>query len=125
LWRRPKSWAEIDAEIVARRALEKAARKASRTPEEIERSRAHGRRLRLAKYGLTEVEFGRMQMEAGRFCRLCLVRPPEAIDHCHKTGRVRGLLCGGCNMAIGGFLDDPDTMRRAAAYLEGVGRSGG
>jgi hypothetical protein len=40
------------------------------------------------------------------------------VDHCHATGRVRGLLCEGHNLAIGHFSDDPLTLRLAAEYLE-------
>lgn len=40
------------------------------------------------------------------------------VDHCHKTGRVRGLLCSGCNHAVGKVRDSPDTLRRLADYLD-------
>ena len=39
-------------------------------------------------------------------------------DHCHKTGKFRGILCRACNHAIGLFKDDPTRLRSAAAYLE-------
>lgn len=42
------------------------------------------------------------------------------IDHCHVTGKVRGLLCNGCNTALGAFQDDPKVLRRAISYLKGV-----
>jgi hypothetical protein len=40
------------------------------------------------------------------------------IDHCHKTGKVRGVLCSECNSAIGKLKDDPDLLRKAIVYLE-------
>lgn len=41
------------------------------------------------------------------------------LDHCHKTGAARGLLCHNCNRGIGLLQDDPNIMRRAALYIEG------
>jgi len=40
------------------------------------------------------------------------------IDHDHKTGEIRGVLCGGCNVALGSARDDPELLRNLAAYLE-------
>ena len=41
----------------------------------------------------------------------------HSIDHCHRTGRVRGVLCQRCNVTIGYFQDDPAVCLRAIAYL--------
>lgn len=38
-------------------------------------------------------------------------------DHCHTTGKVRGILCQGCNQGIGNFKENPEALRRAADYL--------
>jgi hypothetical protein len=42
------------------------------------------------------------------------------VDHCHATGKVRGLLCHNCNRALGLLKDDKSTIRRALEYLEGA-----
>ncbi|WP_406433909.1 endonuclease VII domain-containing protein [Streptomyces sp. NBC_00631] len=70
-------------------------------------------------YGLSEVERDELIASQGGVCCICLSAPPVHVDHCHKTGRVRGVLCFNCNSAIGKLRDKPDAARRAAAYLEG------
>lgn len=75
------------------------------------------------KYNITPEQKKAMWEQQGQACALCL-RPIKLkgsgthIDHDHKTGRVRGLLCKNCNTALGLFEDNADTLRRAAAYVE-------
>jgi Recombination endonuclease VII len=54
----------------------------------------------------------------GGICPVCLKRPATQVDHDHKTGRVRGVLCLYCNAAMGAFHDDPNLIANAIAYLE-------
>ncbi|MFE7956256.1 endonuclease VII domain-containing protein [Streptomyces sp. NPDC057413] len=72
------------------------------------------------KYGLTPAELDAMITEQRGICCICLAAPAEHVDHCHETGRVRGVLCFSCNAALGQFKDRPDVIRRAAAYVEGT-----
>ncbi|MFF3502733.1 endonuclease VII domain-containing protein [Streptomyces sp. NPDC003247] len=72
------------------------------------------------KYGLTPTERDTMIASQMGLCVICLKAPAVHVDHCHETGKVRGVLCFNCNSAIGKLGDDPDAVRRAAAYLEGT-----
>jgi hypothetical protein len=79
------------------------------------------------KYGLSEMELTALRKAQEDKCGSCGVRLTAlpagkgsgwCIDHDHKTGRVRGILCHRCNLLIGMGLDDPDLLRAAASYLE-------
>lgn len=50
-------------------------------------------------------------------CLICGSVDRLHIDHCHTTGKVRGLLCGTCNAGLGMFKDSPLLLKRAAEYL--------
>ncbi|GGM00969.1 recombination endonuclease VII [Streptomyces fumigatiscleroticus] len=82
---------------------------------------AEGRAGHLKRqYGLTEAERDELIASRGGVCCICLSAPAAYVDHCHGTGRVRGVLCFSCNAALGQLKDRPDVMRRAAAYVEGI-----
>lgn len=94
---------------------------------ECERRRnSYGKRSLRWVYGLTPDQYESLQQQQAGICMIC--RNPEigrrgarkfalAIDHDHKTNRVRGLLCNKCNLGIGNFNDDPERLEAAAAYL--------
>lgn len=52
-------------------------------------------------------------------CAVCLKVPETTlnVDHCHATGRIRGLLCGECNRALGLLQDSPEIISRAAIFV--------
>lgn len=71
------------------------------------------------KYGLTQVEITARAKSQGGGCAIC-GRSDDGfpvVDHCHTTGRPRGLLCRGCNFGLGHLKDDLDLMRAAERYL--------
>lgn len=84
-----------------------------------------------SRYGLTIDEWQALLDSQGQSCAVCRLHIDELpddgrntkmhVDHCHDTGRVRGLLCSACNRALGCFRDDPHAMRAAANYVESSG----
>ena len=70
--------------------------------------------------GVTDEEYRRLLEAQGGHCALCPNVPKTRrlhVDHDHKTGRVRGLLCYRCNRALPTYLDS-DWLRRAATYVD-------
>lgn len=97
-------------------------------PSYREARRESSRKYILSQYGLTPKDYHSMLEEQGFVCAICETKPEAgnlAIDHCHKTGGVRGLLCKQCNSAIGILGDNPEGLGRALAYLEGYYESYG
>lgn len=86
-------------------------------------SRAKERRRTLRKYGITEADWDRMIAAQRSRCAICRTDKPGGkderwhIDHDHESGRVRGLLCHGCNTSLGHFRDDPNILVAALHYL--------
>lgn len=76
------------------------------------------RRRKLEKYGLTFEAFEAMLAAQRGLCLICrtLMNPP-VVDHCHRSGKVRGLLCRNCNSALGLFREKAASLIRAARYL--------
>lgn len=74
------------------------------------------------KYGITIEQFDLMLAGQGGNCAICRMPPtagkPLHVDHCHSTGRVRGLLCHQCNWYLGKVDSDPGLIGRMQQYLE-------
>lgn len=75
------------------------------------------------RYGITVEERATKLAEQDGRCAICGVTEeenlrPHHVDHDHRDGRVRSLLCSNCNTAIGKLQDAPALLRRAAAYIE-------
>ena len=75
----------------------------------------------LNKFGIDADEYNRLLVLQGNGCAICgnkcKTNKRLAVDHCHATGKVRGLLCAGCNTALGQFNDDTDMLNKAIEYL--------
>jgi hypothetical protein len=73
-----------------------------------------------AAYGLSLDDYDKMLAAQEYRCAICADGGSRrlAVDHCHETAKVRGLLCDKCNMGLGLFKDDPDRMMRAVGYLD-------
>jgi len=85
----------------------------------IERRRI--RRLEL-KYGLTPEQYAALFDTQGRCCSICKSPTPGRksewhVDHCHASGKVRGILCACCNVMLGQAKDNEYTLFEAIAYL--------
>jgi len=71
----------------------------------------------IRNYGLTlEEKQAMIETQEGK-CRICKEEKPLHVDHCHNTGKIRGLLCGICNRALGGFKDSEELLISAIGYL--------
>jgi hypothetical protein len=73
------------------------------------------------RYGLSLEEYEDIKKSQKGVCFICKEtngEKPLAVDHCHKTGKVRGLLCCKCNRALGYFKDSVINLKKAISYLE-------
>jgi len=83
------------------------------------------RNQRLSKYGITLEQFNDMLEKQNGKCAVCGYSDTSdtnffpVVDHCHDTGKVRGILCMNCNMGIGKFKDNEIYLYNALVYLKG------
>lgn len=95
----------------------------------INKGTRQARRIK-REYGITVDEYNFVLRQQGGVCAVCRGENPNgefdrgkrsaeffSVDHCHATGRVGGLLCMQCNMAIGNLRDNPELAMRAAQYI--------
>lgn len=77
-------------------------------------------RIRLNKYGITGEEFKEILKKQGLRCPICnrIITKNPSVDHDHATGKIRGLICNNCNLAMGNAGDSPERLRAMADYLE-------
>lgn len=76
----------------------------------------------LKNYKITLNDYNILFNKQNGCCKICgvnelLLKGSLCVDHCHSTGKVRGLLCKACNLMIGNAKDDINTLNRAIIYL--------
>jgi hypothetical protein len=110
---RTKKWAQNNRSRVNARA--NAYNRAN--PDKV---RNHGLKY---KYGITLSEYNSLLLEQNSNCAICGINQSELnrplyVDHCHSTGKVRGLLCRKCNVSIGMLGDSIDLVEKSLIYLK-------
>ena len=128
--RRERYW--MDPEEGRRRSRTSVAKHRQANPEAnrqyqkewFDSKKGRKRRANLwAQYRLTPEDYDLMLHFQGGGCKICGSEDPKMrspafhVDHCHKTGKVRGLLCGPCNVGLGAFSDNIGTLEAAVRYL--------
>lgn len=98
-----------------------AARRRRETHPELHREVRRNNALK-SIYGISSADYSVMLEKQHGVCKICNGSCTSgrrlAVDHCHVTGKVRGLLCSRCNTSIGKFEDSVDLLKSAIAYLE-------
>lgn len=76
--------------------------------------------LRKKAYGISPEKYAEMVEAQHGECAICHAHHGDGlyVDHDHKTGEVRGLLCNACNVGIGRFNDDPELLKKALEFLK-------
>ena len=70
-------------------------------------------------YGVTFEAYRDFVERHGRQCKICGATEGKiGIDHCHETGKLRGILCSGCNLALGNIKENAERARGLAEYIE-------
>lgn len=100
-----------------------------RNYHKTERGKLKHRRALCKKYGITLVQYNELFIIQDGVCAICQQKEiccssgqiPDnlSIDHCHKTGKIRGLLCRRCNNLLGWANDNCILLSRAIVYLKG------
>jgi hypothetical protein len=139
-WRRAKKLKMTSVEIEAfneyRRIWQRAAR-AKWTTEQHEAHKAYlrsippeVRKARALKYnyGITPEQFDAFFLSQGNCCRICKTIEPGGrnwhVDHCHASGKIRGILCCRCNVGIGMFRNNPVILMEASSYIDDQSNKG-
>lgn len=99
--------------------------RSEKKPKEVDKAAQIQKRKERAKfnqiyrnYGLTKEQYLAMLNEQNYCCKICDEPEKLCVDHCHTTGKVRGLLCNSCNRAIGSLKENIKSLTKAIEYLK-------
>ena len=75
------------------------------------------------RYGIVQIDYDNMLVEQDHSCAICKKHSNDLtyllhVDHCHDTGKVRGLLCSACNLYVGYAKNNPDVFKNGMNYLK-------
>lgn len=79
-----------------------------------------------ARFGISLADYDEMLKAQNSVCAICKNRDLNRnlhVDHCHKTGIIRGLLCKTCNYGLGNFKDNTEYLENAIEYLDKISGS--
>ncbi len=120
---RSKRWRERNPDAEKKR--DKTSRKISRDKWKAKNPTYHRQWHLKSKFGLSESDYNRLADSQGFMCAICRKGEGEengnrllAIDHCHETGLLRGLLCDSCNRGLGLLGDTLSRLQDALHYLK-------
>ena len=109
-------------EIKERYARQQRERRANNPEKYRAYSKISERRRKLKKYGLTESSYNQLLEEQFNLCAICKepnkLKRDWHVDHCHKTGKIRGILCHHCNLMLGNAKDNRLILSSGVDYLE-------
>lgn len=104
---------EENRETYRARSRKRSKRRRKETPEYVKS------KILQTRYGISLEERNDMEALQNGKCLICNIIPKRlVVDHCHSSGRVRGLLCDHCNTGLGYFKDNPETLMAAIRYLK-------
>lgn len=110
------AWRRANPEKGRAGARARAVKRRAKNPEAVRNSQLKN------KYGIALAQYNVLLDSQNAVCAICQepchTGRALAVDHCHETGRIRGLLCNRCNQAIGILQDSPHNCLAAAKYLQ-------
>lgn len=122
--RKASQWVNREEFLAKRRAYRKVNKKKATEQRRSwrlanqDREQVNDFRRRLKKYGMTAAEFQRLWDAQGHRCACCGRRCKPYIDHCHKTKRVRAILCNTCNRVLGLIKEQESWARAFIRYIK-------